>query len=139
MTPDSLNKAIDASTLAPRIAEALNQWPDADTLQAEITNTLEWVGDIIKSIQGVFSQLEDTDEAELRTQAAIAYIELKSRWIALNTKINYQTFRNGSCAPSDAFRGSSISIVLAALEEKLNQEDIDQITTFLAEPVRSAA
>jgi hypothetical protein len=139
MSPDELAQTIDASTLDPVIRAALQEWPGAEELETEIEETVAWVNDIIRGMQGVFRQLQDEDVEELQTQTAIAYIELKSRWIALNTKINYETFREGSCRPVDAFRASAVSIVLAELESRLTQRDIDAITDFLAEPVRRAA
>lgn len=137
MTAETLVNSIEPSNFIEQISSALNEWPDAESLQSEISEAIEWVSDISRSIQDVFNQLAEADESELRTQAAIAYIELKSRWIALNTKINYQMFKSGSCSPIDAFRGSAISILLATIEEQIDSSDIEQITEFLSEPVKN--
>lgn len=133
---DTLINCIDPQQTTPAIKEGLNQWPDAETLQDEINETIDWISDIARSIQDVFNQLDEADDEEVVTSAAIAYIDLKSRWIALNTKINYETVTSGVCVPKDAFRASSLSMLLNALEEQINQEDIDKITEFLAEPIK---
>ena len=70
---------------------------------------------------------------------AINYIELKSRWIALNTKINYQTFRTGQCETVDALCASATSLLLQQIESLIDHADIEKITAFLAQPVSPKA
>jgi hypothetical protein len=117
------------------LAKALEDWPDADA--ALVRETTDWVSRQRDDLVTLLEQVDD--DADAAYSLAIRYIELKSRWIALNTKINYETFRHGKCEPRDAFRGTGVSMLLAHVEDQLEASDIDKITEFLAEPVRRAA
>ena len=113
----------------------LREWDGSD--DAMIKRTVKWVKGLADEFLSLANEIQDPDE--IRTSIAIQYIELKSRWIALNTKVNYQTFRNGACNKEDGFRASGISQLLAIIEPLIPQEDIDNITQFLCNPVRQAA
>ncbi|MEM9558870.1 MAG: hypothetical protein AAF995_01080 [Planctomycetota bacterium] len=105
-----------------------------DALVAEVVG---WIGGLRDQLVTLVTTIEDPDEIE--TTLAINYVELKSKWIALNTKINYTVFRSGACDPVDALRATGVSTLLMIVEELLEQSDIEKITEFLAAPLRSAA
>lgn len=117
------------------LGEALASYPGAS--QQHVDDAVGWVGDIRDTFVGVLENIDDPDEVS--TTLAIHYIELKSRWIALNTKINYAMFRTGSVNPEDALRGTAVSTLLMVIEDFIADNDIDKITEFLAEPVKRAA
>ena len=75
------------------------------------------------------------DEEQVMLTLAIHYIEMKSRWIALNTKMNYSLFRTGNPDEPAMLRGTAMSTLLMLIEGMLTPDDVDQITEFLAEPI----
>lgn len=121
--------------LGQQIAEALRTWPNADA--GDIAKTVDWVMAVRSNFVSLLREVDD--DGELVTTLAINYIELKSHWIALNTKINYQNFRRGACDSRVAFQATGISMLLGQLESMIEQSDLDKITEFLAAPVRQAA
>lgn len=135
MNTQEICTALANPAMEARIAEGFAQWPDADPKVVE--RTLKWILALRNDLVALLAEIED--DAEVNTTLAIHYIELKSRWIALNTKVNYATFRTGKCNQEDAFRGSATSILLHYIEQMLEPSDIEQITTFLAQPIRQAA
>lgn len=135
MTIDAIVSNLKDDTFVGRTRSALAEYPGANP--ADVDRIMKWAVALRDDVVNLVQEIDDLDE--VRMTLAINYIELKSRWIALNTKINYQNFRTGTCDPMTALRGAAISSVLGHVESQLSPEDIDQITSFLAEPVRRAA
>ncbi|MDX2116337.1 MAG: hypothetical protein SFZ24_12065 [Planctomycetota bacterium] len=133
-TDTAIGHLTSAETLG-HLNEALASWPGVQP--ADIERVVRWASGLRDDLAALIAEINDPDE--VRMTLAINYIELKSRWIALNTRMNYQNFRSGSCDTLTALRGTAISALIARVEEMLTQDDIDQITQFLAEPVRRAA
>jgi len=121
--------------LGKGIHEALMSWPSVQV--ADVEKVSKWALALRDDLANLIHEIGDPDEVKMTL--AINYIELKSRWIALNTKINYQTFRSGSCDTISALRGAALSALVGRVEELLTAADIDEITTFLSEPIRRAA
>jgi hypothetical protein len=117
------------------VRESLASWDGADPKL--IDRTVQWVLSLRNEIVNLLCELEDSEDVGMTL--AITYIELKSRWIALNTKVNYQTFRLGKCDPEVAFRGAACSALLGLCEGLIEPSDIEQITEFLARPINRAA
>lgn len=117
------------------LREALTSWggADADT----VSRTVAWVRHMREDLVALLRAVDDDEQVGVTL--AVNYIELKSRWIALNTKVNYQTFRTGSCDPEVACRGTGCSMLLAELETLLTPDDVEKIAEFLAQPVSRAA
>lgn len=134
MNRDQILESLTRRELGDSIAEAIAAWPDAapDDVQSCV--------DAIRAAQHTFANAvrEIDDDGEIATVLAIHYIELKSRWITLNTKINYQTFRTGRCDSHDALAATATSMLLQQVETLIDQSDIDKITAFLAQPVSRA-
>jgi len=118
-----------------QLREALASWenPPAGLVEKTMVYVNTLSGELISLCKEV------DDEEQIEQTVAIFYIELKSRWIALNTRVNYQTFRTGACDVESAFRASGVSMLLADVESLINQDDIGKITDFLAQPIRRAA
>jgi hypothetical protein len=135
MNVDVVAKSLTSPSIESSIREGLEGWDGAEP--AAIERTMAWFRAIRDNLIALLRDVDDEDQID--ETLAINYIELKSRWIALNTKINYQTFRLGSCDPELAFQGSAISILLGEVESLLTPRDIEQITEFLAQPIRRAA
>jgi len=131
---DTIDQLKDGS-LEQVSREALSSYQGANP--ADVEKLVKWTQSLRDDLVTLIKEIDDEDEVAMTL--AINYIELKSRWIAINTKINYQNFRTGSCDPVSALRAAAISQLLAKVESLLSQGDIDQITQFLAEPIRRAA
>jgi hypothetical protein len=123
----------------PKFAEStrlhLSEYQDANPQDVE--RVTKWISALRDDLVALINEINDEDEVKMTL--AINYIEIKSRWIALNTKIAYQNFRLGKCDPVTALRGCATSSLLVLVEGLLTQGDIDQIAEFLAEPIRRAA
>jgi hypothetical protein len=130
----AMNK-LTRPTLEASIRESMAGYPGADGPM--IDRTVDWVMHLRKDLVGLLASIGD-DEQIVET-LAINYIELKTRWIALNTKTNYQLFRTGSSEPEVALRGFACSALLADVEALLSADDITKITEFLSTPVSRAA
>ena len=105
--------------------------------QIVATETIAWLEGIIRDMVATLSNVSDPDDE--RMSLVIQYVELKSRWIGLNTKMNYELFRMGESSLTDMFRGAAISALLAHIEPLLDQEDLGKVTEFLAQPLNQAA
>ncbi len=128
-------KHLNDEQLGTQIHESLSSWPSVQA--ADVDRVKKWSLALRDDLVHLITEIGDPDEVKMTL--AINYIELKSRWIALNTKINYQTFRKGSCDTVTALRGAAISALVGRVEELLTPQDIDEITTFLSEPIKRAA
>lgn len=109
----------------------MNPQPDA------VERTIEWIKTLRHDLLALLKEVDDDEQIE--QTMAINYVELKSRWIAINTKVNYQMFRTGQFDVETALRGTSASMFLAEVEALLDPRDIAAITEFLAQPLRRAA
>lgn len=127
---DALN-GLDTASLRTSLDGAVSAEP------MEIADAIAWIEGIRRDMVEVLSHIDDP--TDLAMAAAIQYVELKSRWIGLNTKMNYAMFRSGSCIPGDQIRASVASALLASLEVALNPDDVNKITEFLAQPLKDAA
>lgn len=117
------------------LKEQLGSWEGADP--AAIDRTVAWILQLREDLVSLIRTIDDDEQ--IAETMAINYIEIKTRWIALNTKINYQTFRQGACDPELAFRGTACSGLLAEVETLLTPDDVMKITEFLAQPVTRMA
>jgi hypothetical protein len=111
--------------------------PDGTPIADIIESTIAWVealrADTTALLTGINSE-EDTKMA-----IAIQYVELKSRWIAFNTKMNYEMFSGRTPDARDMCRAAAVSAFLAHIEPMLGESDVDKITEFLAQPISDAA
>ena len=124
------------TTLREQFAEAPEP-TNGPSKQVVTTETIAWIEGIVRDLVATLSTVNDPDDEKM--SLVIQYVELKSRWIGLNTKMNYELFRLGHAELTDVFRGTAISALLAHIEPLLDQEDIDKVTEFLAQPLDQAA
>jgi hypothetical protein len=131
MNREHVLDTLSSPDLCNEISTAVKEWPGAtaDT----VSRCVEQVRKEQNSFAAALREIDD--DGEIATVLAINYIELKSRWIALNTKINYQTFRTGQCETVDALCASATSLLLQQIESLIDHRDIEKITEFLAQPV----
>jgi hypothetical protein len=131
MNREHVLTTLSSPELCNEITSAVKEWPGAT--EAMVSRCVDQIRDEQGSFAAALREIDD--DGEIATVLAINYIELKSRWIALNTKINYQTFRTGQCETVDALCASATSLLLQQIESLIDQRDIDKITAFLAQPV----
>ena len=117
------------------LRQPLSEWPEASP--ENVQRAILWIRSLQADLIGMLESISDPDDVGYTL--AIRYIELKSRWIALNTKINYETFKHGACDQREAFCATCVSTLLAHIEPLLEQKDINTITDFLADPMQKAA
>lgn len=132
---DKAIRTLSNPSLEASIREVLKAWEDPNPAPREAT--MKWVLGLRDELVSLLHEVGE-DEQVIET-LAVNYIELKTRWIALCTKANYQNFRLGSCESELALRGSACSQLLAVVESLLSAQDVEKITEFLAQPVRRAA
>ncbi len=129
-------KAFNLEDLRTHISECPEP-TDGSSLSEIIEDSLEWVdtlrNDLIALINGI------TNDEDVEMAVAIQYVEMKSRWIAFNTKMNYEMFRGETPHPRDMCKAACVSALLGHVEELIEPSDIDTITEFLAEPINKAA
>lgn len=79
------------------------------------------------------------DPEQTSTALAVQYIEIKSRWIMLNTMINYELATTGAQDGETVLRASLLTSLLVEIEGMLSSDDLNSITAFLARPIGTVA
>jgi len=125
---------INAFDLGP-LRAGLSSWDGATPEQIE--RAMASVQCTTQRLIGLLNAVEDPEE--ISVLIAINYIELKTKWIAINTKINYSVFKTGACDTEDALSASSVSAIIGLLETLITATDIETITDFLSQPLHRAA
>ncbi|MEL6498988.1 MAG: hypothetical protein AAGJ54_00710 [Planctomycetota bacterium] len=110
---------------------------DGRSLNEIIDTTAEWLEALQSDLVALVSEIDGGDDMEM--VLAIQYVELKSRWIAFNTKMNYTLFKGNQPRVDDLFRASAVSSMLGHIESLLRPDDIEHITTFLGQPLTTVA
>lgn len=110
---------------------------DGSSLEGVIDDAIGWLDGLRHDMASLVSGISNSEDAEMAL--AIQYVELKSRWIAFNTKMNYEMFRGVTPQAHDMCRATAVSTLLGHLEDLLSPGDIETITDFLSEPIKKAA
>lgn len=122
------------------LRESLTDAPDPScggSKQDIIDSALIWLDALRQDLVTLVSKVGGGDDVEM--VLAIQYVEMKSRWIAFNTKMNYTMFKGEQPDVSDMCRAAAVSALLGHIEPLLREDDIDHITEFLARPIGNAA
>jgi len=129
---DRLNQVLTAAELEEDWEDTVRSMIDDDEQVEEI---LDWV----RGFRDEFLELaEDVDDPkEIQTSIVIRYIEIKCRWMMLNTQMQYQAVNTGEPDQEIMVKGSLVSNLLEQLEEFLDEDDIREITEFLSQPIDS--
>jgi len=131
MTAQHVEQAVAAVELKRNVTTMVIESGLGDAnVAAELSN---WVTSIAEDFLTLLREIDHPEQIDATT--AIQYIEIKSHWIALNTKMNYQLARQGQADPMVILKGAAISQFLGALEPLINPGDIEAITDFLSEPL----
>lgn len=127
---DKLLELLQNGALELRWKECLESW---QTIQDNVDNLLQRMLQERDDIVASFINIQDPED--LRDNLAIVYIEVKSRWIMLNTKIQFQLYRFGKSEDELIYRASLTSFFIDTMESQLGTEEIDQINSFLSDPL----
>lgn len=120
-------KGFDVSAIGAQLVESQIGTPE----QAQ--ETVAWIDRLRNELLQTASAVIDGEDLYMAVVAN--YIELKSRWIAINTQINYQTVLEGGPDPVSMQRGWSVSRLLNELEPLIEMADIEKVTEFLTSPI----
>lgn len=125
----------DLVTLRKHLTEA--PVAEGGDVEGLIATALSFVENQRRHMVGVLTQIDDLPD--LAMAIAVQYVELKSRWIGFNTKMNYSMFRKGACDAADQFMAGATSAFLGHVEAMIDPADIEKITDFLSQPLNQAA
>ena len=139
-----MNPSEPVQALHDRIEEALRRSLDAqwDEVLAEWTSAAPSERKAVRAyVSGLRNRmlralLDIETEDELKRGLATQYIEVKCHWTMLNTQIQHQTARDGGAEEDLIYRATCVSLIIQSLEPLLSQERVDNLTTFLAEPLQ---
>jgi hypothetical protein len=98
---------------------------DRESLLLEVRNTWR---DLLRVLTDV------DDETERARTLVNAYIEERSRWLLINTQLQYQMFRDGRPDIRRSNRAMLISRFAEFLEQFMDAGEIEVINRFLASP-----
>lgn len=126
----------DTAALREALQEAPEP-PSGESKDAIIDSAIAWVCALQTDMINLIKQIGGGEDVDMAL--AIQYVEMKSRWIAFNTKMNYSMFKGEHPQVSDMCRATSVSTFLQHIETLLKPDDIDHITDFLARPINEAA
>lgn len=130
-----IQAALTADTLEKEWADTLAHWEDATAV--ELHRTRAWVTRIRDEF---FDHVTDVaEEEELIFAMALRYIELRSHWQMLNTQMNYQMFRKGTCSMELQMRGSLLSQLIEQIVPFVDAEDTNRIGELLLSPATVAS
>lgn len=142
--PEPVDTDESVEALHERIREALRgtldrQWEDVlDEWDSAAPSERKAVQAYVSGLRNrILGSLLDIDtEEELQRGLATQYIEMKCHWTMLNTQIQHQTARDGGAEEDLIYRATCVSLIIQSLEPLLSQERIDNLTSFLAEPLQ---
>ena len=132
MNIEEVLSAIDGPEFQANMEETIATWEEGTVEQK-----LELRAKIDKHKQHLLNALKGVeDDDDLKLSVTLHYIELKSHWIMLNIKLNYQTMKDGMPDMFSMYHASLVSAVVGVIEALLTEDDIRHITNFLAEPAK---
>ncbi|MEM7621592.1 MAG: hypothetical protein AAF235_00125 [Planctomycetota bacterium] len=129
-------QAFDMDALRASLSEAPDP-EDGSSLDDVIQGATAWLDTLRADMKTLVRQIGEGEDVEMAL--AIQYVELKRRWIAFNTKMNYTMFKGTTPSVTDMCRAASVSAFLGHMETLLRPGDIEHITEFLAKPLNEAA
>jgi len=111
--------------------DVLDQWAEVPSPRRKAVRT--YVAGLRNRI---LKTLQDIDTAdEMHRGLAIHYIEAKCHWTTLNIRIQQQTSENGRPEEHLLYRASCVSLILQHIEPFLRREQVERLTSALADPL----
>jgi len=111
--------------------EVLGQWSGASSSERQAVRRY-----VTELRDRVLDSLLAADTAdELKRGLALGYAEMKCHWTMLNTRIQHQTAQNGRPDEPLIYRATCVSLIVQTLEPFLSREHVENLASFLAEPL----
>ncbi|MEM8836167.1 MAG: hypothetical protein AAGD00_10135 [Planctomycetota bacterium] len=133
---EEIQAAFEKADLANLVRTGAADYERAN--ESMVSDIIDWAEHEWDGMMSLLRAIKN-DSEDINTTIAIFYIECKSTWIALNSKMNYQMFRGIEPEADLVIRGFAMSQLIAISESLIPQEDIDSITEFLTQPIKHAA
>jgi len=127
----ALRQTLRSHDLDSEWSSVVGSWDSGSTAQKE--RVIGWIRELRDELLDLADHVQD--DLEIEFSVAVRYIELKSHWMMLNTRIQYELFRRGEASEENMYKASVCSMLIAALEDLLTDEDRRRIAEFLAEPL----
>lgn len=127
---DDVRDTLTDSELEDGWAETVNGMIDDEDTAAEL---MDWIEEYRDEFLELTEDVQDPDE--IRTSLILRYVEIKSHWMMLNTQMQYQAVNQGGADPEIMVKGSLISHLLEELEQFLDEEEVEKLTSFLSQPM----
>lgn len=131
MQLEQLQAKLDGKTISSALDELLNCWEEGSSSQKD--SIRNWIMENRREFLKIASDIDDPEE--LDCTIAFQYIKLKTQWIMFNTQLQYQVVKTGEADNEIMYKASAVTNLLTLIEEMINHDDLDRITSFLAKPV----
>ncbi|MEF8864768.1 MAG: hypothetical protein V5A20_03305 [Salinibacter sp.] len=134
LTFDELRQRVQTAlcdSLEEEWEEVLEQW--AGTAPSERQAVRRHVAELRDQVLDSLLATETLEE--LKRGLALGYAEMKCRWTMLNTRIQHQTAQSGRPDEPLIYRATCVSLIVQALEPLLSREHVEDLASFLAEPL----
>jgi hypothetical protein len=111
--------------------EVLGRWSGASSSERQAVR--RYVTELRDRVLDSLLAADTVDE--LRRGLALGYAEMKCHWTMLNTRIQHQTAQNGRPEEPLIYRATCVSLIVQTLEPLLDREHVEDLASFLAEPL----
>ncbi|WP_263786015.1 hypothetical protein [Salinibacter grassmerensis] len=111
--------------------EVLGQWKEASSSERQAVR--QYATELRDRILDSLLAADTADE--LRRGLALGYAEMKCHWTMLNTRIQHQTAQTGRPEEPLIYRATCVSLIVQTLEPLLSREHVEDLASFLAEPL----
>lgn len=111
--------------------EVFEQWTSA--LPAERRAVRTEVSDLRDRLLDGLLDLGSVER--LHRTLALRYVEVKGRWMVLNTRIQDQASQKGRADEALLYRAVGVGLILQALDPLLDREHLEDVGDVLAEPL----
>ncbi|WP_103020530.1 hypothetical protein [Salinibacter altiplanensis] len=133
-TFDDLRQQVETAlhgSLEKEWDEVLGQWAEGSPSERQAVR--RYVTELRDRVLDSLLAADTVDE--LRRGLALGYAEMKCHWTMLNTRIQHQTAQNGRPEQPLIYRATCVSLIVQALEPLLDREHVEDLASFLAEPL----
>lgn len=124
-----IRKTIIDETFRQQIEDTIIALPEPEQQQA----LKKWIFDKANSFLERCEIVEEDEE--MPTLLMWYYVQLKSEWSQLNTEVQYQPLRSEEPDMMLIFKASTLSLLLAQIEQILSYVDVERATDYLSDPI----
>lgn len=119
---------------SPELTERLSGAAGAGQFDAgEVEKAIGWTLGLRDGCLDALTDAGGSGEDSLFLEYVGFYIDLKGLWAALNTRMNYQMLRSGTCEDRTLVRAAAVSRLLEWIEQTFTENDMETIGVFLSQ------